>query len=116
MEEVSEKRDLDLILKENKQVLALFCSSWCPFCRSFFPAFNKGITKYSFERMIRVYLEDDDNPLWEEYSIEAVPTVILFEKAQASSRLDARLGAGLSENQFKEWLEKNASAKSWRSG
>jgi thioredoxin 1 len=111
-EEVSEKSELDLILKENKQVLALFCSSWCPFCRSFFPAFNKGITKYSFERVIRVYLEDYDNPLWEEYSVEAVPTVILFEKAQVSSRLDAILGAGLSEKQFREWLDKITSVKS----
>ena len=111
IEEVSEKRDLDLLLKQNKQVLALFCSTWCPFCRSFFPAFNKGIAKYSFGRVIRVYLEDDDNPLWEEYSVESVPTVILFEKAQVSSRLDARLGSGLSEKQFGEWLGKIASVK-----
>ncbi|HLB99778.1 MAG TPA: thioredoxin family protein, partial [Candidatus Bathyarchaeia archaeon] len=73
MKEISEKRDLDLILKQNKQVLALFCSSWCPFCRRFLPAFNNRIAKRGFERVIRVYLEDDDNPLWEEYSVEAVP-------------------------------------------
>ena len=110
-QEVSEKRDLDLILKHNKQVLALYCSSWCPFCRSFFPAFNKGITKHKFERVIRVYLEDDDNPLWEEYSVEAVSTVILFEKAQVLSRFDAGLGDGLSEKQFGDWLGKIASVK-----
>lgn len=106
MKEVSEKSDLDVILKQNKQVLALFCSSWCPFCRSFFPTFNMGITKHRFEKVIRVYLEEDDNPLWEEYSIEAVPTAILFEKGHVSRRLDARLGMGLGEKQFMEWLEK----------
>jgi len=111
MEEVSEKRDLDLILKQNKQVLALFCSSWCPFCRSFLPAFSNRIAKRGFERVIRVYLEDDDNPLWEKYSVEAVPTVVFFENAQVSSRLDARLGAGLNEKQFSEWLGKIASIK-----
>jgi len=111
MKEVSEKRDLDRILKQNKQVLALFCSSWCPFCRSFLPAFNNGIAKCVFERVIRVYLEDDDNPLWEEYSVEAVPTVVFFENAQVSSRLDARLGAGLSEKQFGDWLGKIAFVK-----
>ena len=104
--EVSERRDLDLVLKQNQKVLALFCSSWCPFCRSFFPAFNKEIVKYGFEQVIRVYLEDDDNTLWEEYSIEAVPTVILFDKTQVSSRLDAGLGAGLNEKKFREWLAK----------
>ena len=106
MDEITENRELNLILKQNKQVLALFCSSWCPFCRSFFPAFDKGIAKNRFERVIRVFLEDDDNPMWEEYSVEAVPTVILFEKAKVSSRLDARLGGGLNEKQFREWLEK----------
>ena len=105
-DKVSEKRDLDLVLKQNKQVLALFCSSWCPFCQDFFPAFNKEMAKGSFERVIRVYLENYGNPLWEEYDIEAVPTVILFEKAQVSRRLDARLGGGLNEKQFKEWLTK----------
>ena len=104
---VTETGDLDLVLKQNKQVLALFCSSWCPFCRSFFPTFNNEIAKTSFERVIRVYLEDYDNPLWEEYAIEAVPTVILFENSLISSRLDARLGWGLDEKHFKEWIAKS---------
>lgn len=109
--EVSEKRDLDAFLKQNSQVLALFCSSWCPFCRSFFPAFNKEITIFSFGQVIHVYLEDYDNPLWEEYSVEAVPTVILFERAEVSSRLDAKLGAGLNEKQFRDWLAKINAAR-----
>ena len=104
---VTEKGDLDLVLKQNKQVLVLFCSSWCPFCRSFFPTFNSEIAKACFERVIRVYLEDYDNPLWEKYAIEAVPTVILFENSLVSSRLDARLGWGLGEKQFREWIAKS---------
>ena len=103
---VTEKRDLEVILKQNKQVLAMFCSSWCPFCQDFFPSFNKLMPMYTFERVIRVYLEDYSDPLWEEYEIEAVPTIILFENAQVSRRLDARLGMGLTEMQFRDWLEK----------
>lgn len=110
-DEIYAKRDLDLILKQNTQVLALFCSSWCPFCRSFFPSFNRAMAKYTFERVIRVYLEDDYNPLWDKYSIEAVPTIILFEKSQISSRIDATLGAGLDDKQFKEWLSETAFPK-----
>jgi thioredoxin-like negative regulator of GroEL len=49
--------------------------------------------------------DDDDNPLWEEYSIEAVPTVILFEEGKVCRRLDGIFGYGLSENQLEEWLE-----------
>lgn len=106
MKEVSEKRDLDLFLSQNKEVLALFCASWCPFCRSFFPSFDKEMPRHSFESIIRVYIDDDDNPLWDEYSLDAVPTVIFFENGKISRRLDARLGGGLSEKQFKEWLGK----------
>jgi hypothetical protein len=56
--------------------------------------------------VLRVYIDDDDNPLWEDYSIESVPTMLLFERGKATRRLDAKLGFGLSEKQFTEWLKK----------
>jgi len=111
IEDVQAKHNLDLILKNNKQVLGLFCSSWCPFCRDFLPCFKDGIKNYRFEKVVRVFLEDDDNPLWENYAIEAVPTVIFFENSRISRRLDARLGEGLNEKQFREWLLKIRSLK-----
>src|SRR4030067_1825914 len=106
MIKVSDQKTLNVLLQQNRRVLVLFCASWCPLCRSFLSVFDKRIAKYSFDSIIRAYINDDDNPLWEDYSIEAVPTVILFEQAQAVRRLDAELGAGLSEKQFAEWLVK----------
>jgi thioredoxin-like negative regulator of GroEL len=53
-----------------------------------------------------VKVDDYDNPLWDEYSIEAVPAVILFNEGNICKRLDARLGCGLSEQQLKQWLER----------
>jgi hypothetical protein len=50
-------------------------------------------------------VDDYDNPLWEEYSIGVVPTVLLFEEGTVCRRLDGRFGYGLSEKQLKEWLE-----------
>ena len=64
------------------------------------------MAKIRFEREIRVYLEDYYTPLWEEYEIEAVPTVVLFQNEEVLNRLDARLGEGLDERQFKQWLAK----------
>ena len=58
--------------------------------------------------ILRVKVDDDDNPLWEEYSIEAVPTVILFEAGTVRRRLNGRFGYGLSEKQFAEWLEEKS--------
>ena len=104
MIKVSDKETLNVLLQQNRRVLVLFCASWCPFCRSFFSVFDKRVGKYSFESTVRAYVDDYDNPLWEDYSIEAVPTVILFELGQVVRRLDAELGEGLNEEQFAEWL------------
>jgi thioredoxin 1 len=105
MIEVSSKRDFESQLKKNKRVLALFYASWCPYCRSFLPVFDKNASKRGFDLVLRVKVDDYDNPLWDEYSIEAVPTVVLFDEGKVCRRLDGRLGYGLSEKQLKEWLE-----------
>src|SRR4030065_2367533 len=104
MIKVTDKKTLDALLQQNSRVLVLFCASWCPFCRSFFSVFDKRVAKYSFDSSARAYIDDDDNPLWEDYSIEAVTTIILFEQAQVVRRLDAELGAGLSEKQLAGWI------------
>jgi thioredoxin-like negative regulator of GroEL len=52
-----------------------------------------------------VKVDDDDNPLWEEYSIEAVPTVILFEEGKVCRRLNGIFGYGISEKQLEDWLK-----------
>ena len=105
MIEVTDERDLAKQLKVNPKVVALFYASWCPFCRSFFSIFNKHAEKPSSAPFIRVKIDEDENPLWETYSLEAVPSIILFENGKVSRRLDCEMGAGLSEKQFSKWLE-----------
>lgn len=105
MIEVNNKRDLDSQLAKNKRVLALFCASWCPYCRRFLPVFDENVSNRVFNLVLRVRVDDYDNPLWDEYSIGAVPTVLLFDEGKVCRRLDGRFGYGLGENQFKEWLE-----------
>jgi hypothetical protein len=50
-------------------------------------------------------LDDYDNPLWDDYKVDAVPTVIFFEKGKVGKRLDGKFGVGLNEKQFNVWLE-----------
>ena len=45
-----------------------------------------------FENVIHVLLDDYDNPLWDDYDIPAVPTIIYFEDGKVCKRLDAQLG------------------------
>jgi thioredoxin 1 len=106
MNTFNNKQELEEHVKPHKRVLVLFCASWCPFCRDFFPSFDRVVAELAFDRTMRVYIDDDDNPLWEDYSIEAVPTTILFENGTAKRRLDARLGFGLSEKAFSDWIKK----------
>ena len=105
MIEVTDKEDLENQLKRNKRVLVLFYASWCSFCRRFLSSFGKDYGKYRFNLALRVKVDDYDNPLWEEYSIEAIPTVILFEDGEVFRRLNGRFGYGISAKQFEEWLE-----------
>ena len=95
MIEVSDKGDLWSHLQKSKRVLALFYASWCPFCVRFLPIFNKNSSKQDVDLVLRVKVDDYDNPLWNDYSIEAVPTVIFFDEGNISRRLDGRLGYGL---------------------
>jgi thioredoxin 1 len=105
MIQVDNKQDLEISLGKNKKVLALFYSSWCPYCIRFLPIFRKKISASKKSSVVEVILDDDDNPLWDEYSIKAVPTVILFEDGKVFKRLDAKLGRGLNEATFKVWIE-----------
>jgi thioredoxin 1 len=105
MIQVDNKQDLEAQLGKNKKVLVLFYSSWCPYCIRFLPIFKKKISTSPKINIVEVLLDDDDNPLWDEYSIEAVPTIILFEEGEVCSRLDGRLGLGLSERQLEKWLD-----------
>jgi thioredoxin 1 len=106
MIEVSEEEDLAKNLESHSKVIALFYSSWCPFCRSFLPTFNKHVQKKDSETFIRVLIDDDENPIWETYALEAVPSIIIFEKGKVTRRLDCQLGTGLNEKQLIKFLEK----------
>jgi thioredoxin 1 len=105
MIEVDNIKDLKEILQKTEKVLVLFYASWCPYCTRFVPVFDEKICDFKNGNVIHVLLDDYDNPLWDDYEIGAVPTVLFFEKGKVSKRLDGRFGAGLKEEQLKVWLE-----------
>ena len=82
MTEINQKADFDIQLGKNKRLLALFYTSWCPFCRRFMKIFKENSGKKMFDIILCVKLDDYSNPIWEDYSIENVPTVIFFEKGK----------------------------------
>jgi thioredoxin-like negative regulator of GroEL len=85
-------------LAKTGKTIALFVMSVCPFCRRFRPIFESFAEGRSQETdFLTVVLDDDRSPLWEEYGINVVPTVILFEGKFPMHRLDGRPGKGLNE-------------------
>ncbi len=105
MIKVDDQKGLNEELEKNGKVLAFFYANWCPYCMSFVPVFNKKIVGFNAATVIHVILDDYNNPLWDVYSVEAVPTIILFEKGKVTKRLDGRFGVGLTEKQLDNWLQ-----------
>ena len=76
----------------------MFYADWCPFCQKFKPSFeslaniaNNNISFYAS------MINDDDNPLWDRFSINTVPTLIAFDGNEIISRRDSKMGVGLNK-------------------
>jgi thioredoxin 1 len=83
-------------LSGDRKIAVIFIMSTCPFCRRFrliFEQFSKTRAK-DFD-FLTVILDDQNNPLWEEYGIEVVPTIVVFQGGRVISRLDGKPGEGL---------------------
>jgi thiol-disulfide isomerase/thioredoxin len=88
--------ELNLRLEAGKKTAVLFVEPWCPFCHQFLPEFIEFAAEENGRfRCLTVRLENGDDPLYEKFAIEVVPTVILFDGTVPVSRLDGVLGVGL---------------------
>jgi thioredoxin 1 len=89
--------EVDSVVLSSKSLL-LFYADWCGYCKSFIPAFAQSIEKLDSEIIAGgVKLNDDDNPLWDKFKINAVPTMIAFSKGSVLDRKDAKMGIGLAK-------------------
>lgn len=95
--------DLKDILQSKDRIFVLFYASWCPFSQRFLPVFEKFAQGKTRSRA-RV-VTDDKAKLCEEYSVEVVPTVLVFEKGKIIRRLDGVQGIGLSEKQLMNFVD-----------
>jgi thioredoxin 1 len=98
---VNNNHDLIEILRATDRVIALFYASWCPFCARFLPIFKKH-TEAEGQRFVMV--QDDQETIADQYSVEAYPTVLFFENGVVSKRLDGVPGVGLNEKQLAEFV------------
>ncbi len=80
-------------------VVVGYLADWCPFCARFAPELEalrrEGLT------VLRADLTDEESPLWERFSIEIVPSVLLFRDGKEAFRADGIAGRGLSEGDLR---------------
>lgn len=103
-----ELNQFDSLLSSGERALVMFYADWCPFCQRFKPIFESAVTAKPASNGYKFYeskVNDDDNPLWDRFSIIAVPTVIAFDKGKIISRRDAKMGVGLNESDLDSMLK-----------
>jgi thiol-disulfide isomerase/thioredoxin len=88
-----------------RKVVAMFHATWCPFCVSFAPVFRRLTAAAAAWEPLEVVLDDYDDPRWERYGIDVVPTVIFFDDGRITRRLDGQAGVGLHEAALRQALE-----------
>lgn len=91
-------------LKNSGPIAVLFEAEWCPFCRGFMPTFE--LLQQAKVASAIVDLSDLDNPLWETFSIDIVPTVLLFKSGKIIQRYDGVAGQGLNAVIIQEIISK----------
>lgn len=79
----------------------MFTTSWCPFCRRFKPKFLDCAAENPEVRLAMVYIDDYENPLWDEYRVDVVPTLVVFDGGRPVFRRDGVLGAGLGDSDLR---------------
>jgi len=93
------------IIEGRESAVVLFHMPRCPYCVEFTPKFQE-LSKNMKVMAVQVDISDYNTDLWEEYRIEAVPTVIAFKEGQVCARADAILHVGLSIGRLKEEMQK----------
>ena len=82
------------VLGAGVPTVVMFWATWCPFCRKFNADFEALAASRPW-RFAAVYLDDEANPLWDDYAVDVVPTLALFRAGEIVDREDGVLGYGI---------------------
>jgi len=100
----SDSHDISPFIAGTRKMVVMFEMTSCPFCRAFLDRFLElARTRGRDFDFMRVAIDDPGNPLWHEYGIQAVPTVIVFSGGKIVSRLNSTLFVGISKKNWSEF-------------
>jgi len=92
------------VLEPAGPMVVAFWAEWCPFCRRFRPWFERAHAARG-GRFLIARLDDEGNPLWEDFRVAVVPTVAVFREGRVAARRDGILGRGISEAELAAFLD-----------
>ncbi|HBF37783.1 MAG TPA: hypothetical protein DDW50_10720 [Firmicutes bacterium] len=98
-------REFQEIIEGSPKVVALVYASWCPYCVRFLPVFERASMNNEAIREEFFFFQDDQEIMADEYTVDVIPTVLVFENGQLIKRLDGQLGVGLNEKQLTAFLK-----------
>ncbi len=104
--ELPERDFKTTIIESQASAIVLFYMRECPYCRQFLPEFRK-LSNNMRTKVVQVDITGTNSSIWEDYGIEAVPTVVVFKEGKARARADAVRHIGLTTEHIQEMIRKN---------
>ena len=101
---VLDEKSIDAKIRAGGAVMVvLFYADWCPFCRKFKPVFEtyERSAKHQFAE---AKVNEDENPMWDRFKVEVVPTVVSFKDGREVARRNGKPGMGLSKSDMESIL------------
>jgi len=79
--------------------LIVFSADWCPYCISFF----NNLKEYGkIDSILIADITDVESKLWDDFDLNIVPTMAIFENGNLVKRWDGIIGQGLTINHIEE--------------
>lgn len=95
--------EFEKILSENTLVMVDFFATWCGPCQMFSPIVEQVEDKYDGDLTVVKVDIDDNSDIAEKYTIQSVPTTILFKNGEVVERVSGML----SLSQCSDLIEKH---------